>query len=236
VKKFLFQRQTQKGYIGQYSPFKASKNKFRDQIESILAYIKQYHYSNFEDVYAKFDRTENILLDPGFLEGGNDFQPEYYESYSYLGSLTIKDLGEIFQELKQPFETDSKKNIIDYNWHVDGILKNSQSYNKDNTPKENPKAVAISKQDMQLIQKAALKNKNLLKQDSKDFRLIRGTSKQLQMRNTGSSMNTDKDMELNLVNMPSHISFLNNYSLSNLPFFKDNESYSIFNQMPPLAA
>mmetsp|Transcript_34474 Transcript_34474/g.33666 ORF Transcript_34474/g.33666 Transcript_34474/m.33666 type:complete len:90 (-) Transcript_34474:585-854(-) len=89
---------------------------------------------------------------------------------------------------------------------------------------------------MQLIQKAALKNKNLLKQDSKDFRLIRGTSKQLQMRNTGSSMNTDKDMELNLVNMPSHISFLNNYSLSNLPFFKDNESYSIFNQMPPLAA
>ena len=44
--------------------------------------------------------------------------------------------------LKQPFETDLKSNIIDYNWHVDGILKNSQSYNKENTgdKKEPPQA------------------------------------------------------------------------------------------------
>ena len=28
-------------------------------------------------------------------------------------------------ELRQPLEIDDKTNIIDYNWHVDGILKNS---------------------------------------------------------------------------------------------------------------
>lgn len=34
-------------------------------------------------------------------------------------------------EMRQPFQTDDKDNVIDYNWHVDGILKNSQSYNKE---------------------------------------------------------------------------------------------------------
>lgn len=33
--------------------------------------------------------------------------------------------------MRQPFQTDSKENVVDYNWHVDGILKNSQSYNKE---------------------------------------------------------------------------------------------------------
>lgn len=33
--------------------------------------------------------------------------------------------------MRAPFETDEKSNIIDYNWQVDGILKNSQSYNKE---------------------------------------------------------------------------------------------------------
>jgi hypothetical protein len=51
--------------------------------------------------------------------------------------------------LKQPFETDDKSNIIDYNWHVDGILKNSQSYNKEsaNEKKEQPVAKKITKED-----------------------------------------------------------------------------------------
>jgi len=31
----------------------------------------------------------------------------------------------MFVKIRDPFETDQKSNIIDYNWHVDGILKNS---------------------------------------------------------------------------------------------------------------
>ena len=46
-------------------------------------------------------------------------------------------------ELRQPFETDNKKNIIDYNWHVDGILKNSQSYNKENSDKKQDNAKKV---------------------------------------------------------------------------------------------
>jgi hypothetical protein len=56
-------------------------------------------------------------------------------------------------ELKSPFETDSKKNIIDYNWHVDGILKNSQSYNKDHSEKKENKAVFIKNKDEIIMQK-----------------------------------------------------------------------------------
>ena len=48
-----------------------------------------------------------------------------YESFSYLGKIQIKYMQQLFKELREPFETDNKDNIIDYNWHVDGILKNS---------------------------------------------------------------------------------------------------------------
>ncbi len=50
---------------------------------------------------------------------------------SILNDLSIKDLHEKYKDMKQPFQTDSKENVIDYNWHVDSILKNSQSYNKE---------------------------------------------------------------------------------------------------------
>lgn len=53
-----------------------------------------------------------------------------YEGRSYLVGLGLKKINKIFRKLREPFETDEKSNIIDYNWHVDGILKNSQSYNK----------------------------------------------------------------------------------------------------------
>ena len=42
-------------------------NNMRERIQSIKAYIKAYHYSNFEEVYAQFDRDTNYLLDPSFL-------------------------------------------------------------------------------------------------------------------------------------------------------------------------
>lgn len=32
-------------------------------LDSIEAYIKHYHYSNFDDAYARFDRRDMILLD-----------------------------------------------------------------------------------------------------------------------------------------------------------------------------
>ena len=37
----------------------------------------------------------------------------------------------MYNELRRPLETDDRDNIIDFNWHVDGILRNSQSYNKE---------------------------------------------------------------------------------------------------------
>lgn len=33
--------------------------------------------------------------------------------------------------MRAPFQTDERANVVDYNWQVDGILKNSQSYNKE---------------------------------------------------------------------------------------------------------
>lgn len=73
-----------------------------------------------------------------------------YEGKCYLGRLKLAKINKIFRKLREPFETDEKENIIDYNWHVDGILKNSQSYNKEsevidalNTPAGRPSKLAI---------------------------------------------------------------------------------------------
>lgn len=66
---------------------------------------------------------------------------------SLLGDLTIKDLHDKFCELKQPFQTDSKENVIDYNWHVDSILKNSQSYNKEGKKEKDKKPGASKGED-----------------------------------------------------------------------------------------
>lgn len=69
------------------------------------------------------------MLDPEFKESGAEqittMINESYESFSYLNKLKSRAMYQLFQELREPFETDNKVNIIDYNWHVDGILKNS---------------------------------------------------------------------------------------------------------------
>ena len=117
---------------------------FQDQILSIEAYIKAYHYSNFDEVYAEFDRDNNYLLDPIFIvkeedydienqnskaySSGNGFDPSSdpnYESKYYLRNFGISKLNKLFKKLRMPFETDEKRNIIDFNWHVDKILKGS---------------------------------------------------------------------------------------------------------------
>lgn len=40
-------------------------------------------------------------------------------------------LNKILIKLKKPLENDQIENIIDLNWSVDWIMKNSQSYNKE---------------------------------------------------------------------------------------------------------
>jgi len=40
-------------------------------------------------------------------------------------------LNKLLIKLKKPLETDQKENILDLNWSVDWIMKNSQSYNKE---------------------------------------------------------------------------------------------------------
>jgi hypothetical protein len=40
-------------------------------------------------------------------------------------------VNKLLIELKKPLETDKRENIIDLNWTVDWIMKNSQSYNKE---------------------------------------------------------------------------------------------------------
>eukprot|EP00347_Sterkiella_histriomuscorum_P022834 403336976 len=147
VKRFLFQIQQGKNVNPE------CLQRFKIQIDSIEAYIKAYHYSNFDTAYQTFDKQDLLLLDPEFKDSGaenirKNFG-ESYESFSYLTNISTCRLQELFNELRQPFETDNKINIIDYNWHVDGILKNSQSYNKENSEKkEQQVAKKIEKEDL----------------------------------------------------------------------------------------
>lgn len=48
-----------------------------------------------------------------------------YESMSFLSNLKMSTIHRTFQDLRVPFQIDKNENVIDYNWHVDGILKNS---------------------------------------------------------------------------------------------------------------
>lgn len=114
-----------------------------EQINCIEAYIKAYHYANFDEVYREFDKNTLVLLSKDYghfreSSSANNLFGENYEQFSYLNELKMSDIYKKFFDMRQPFQTDSKKNIIDYNWHVDGILKNSQSYNKEgkNGPKQ----------------------------------------------------------------------------------------------------
>lgn len=119
VKKFLYQQMT----IMNTPDYKLQLLKV--QIDSIEAYIQTYHYANFREAYDRFDRQEMLLLDPFFRETDKEPDLERYESCCYLFNLKLREMNRFFKLLREPFETDDKSNIIDYNWHVDGILKNS---------------------------------------------------------------------------------------------------------------
>lgn len=79
-----------------------------------------YHYSNFEEVYAEFDRDNNYLLDPVFivkdedlleeqnqnskpLSGNSGVDPaldQNYESKCYLRNFGISKLNKLFKKLR----------------------------------------------------------------------------------------------------------------------------------------
>ena len=131
VKKFLMQMQLND------TPRLAQQR--REQIVCIEAYLKTYHYRNFDEMYLQFDRQHFVLLNDDYrtqLNGDLEhdqglFGGENYEQFSYLVNLKVKDIHMKFGEMRLAFQNDDKDNVIDYNWHVDGILKNSQSYNKE---------------------------------------------------------------------------------------------------------
>lgn len=64
VKKFMHQHQKGRQLAGENSPFIFSKFKLEEQIISVEAYIKAYHYSNFDVIYKTFDREDKLLVDP----------------------------------------------------------------------------------------------------------------------------------------------------------------------------
>lgn len=37
-------------------------------------------------------------------------------------------MNQLFKKLKQPQQTEKVDNVVDYNWIVDGVLKNSLPY------------------------------------------------------------------------------------------------------------
>jgi hypothetical protein len=75
----------------------------------------------------KYMRTH---AQPEVKDDASSRQPPY-ESHSYLQNLSAAKLNKILMKLKKPLETDQRGNIIDLNWSVDWIMKNSQSYNKE---------------------------------------------------------------------------------------------------------
>ena len=67
---------------------------------------------------------------PDVRDDATSTQPPY-EAQSYLQNLSSAKMNKLLMKLKRPLETDQRGNIIDLNWSVDWIMKNSQSYNKE---------------------------------------------------------------------------------------------------------
>lgn len=149
VKRFLFHYQKNDNL----SDYVTGKR--LNQITCIMAYVKAYHYSNFDEVYPEFDRNTNVLIDEQFLHlfRGREQQPgENFETFSYLKNLKMNDIHRKFFQMRSPLQTDSITNVIDYNWQVDVILKNSQSYEKPGRVKielqDKPSSIQITSRDI----------------------------------------------------------------------------------------
>ncbi len=112
VKYFLHHRalQTQRPFFSLINESEQTK------LQSIEAYIKAYHFTNFDDVYASFDRDTNYLLSPDHDSATSSMSSGTYESRCYLINLRLAKINRIMKKLRQPIETDEKRNLIDYNW------------------------------------------------------------------------------------------------------------------------
>jgi hypothetical protein len=60
-------------------------------MKSIEAYIKTYHYANFEQAYKRFDRINMLLVDKNAVVQ-NEKLKDNYERFSYLRTLKTRDL------------------------------------------------------------------------------------------------------------------------------------------------
>ncbi|TNV84447.1 hypothetical protein FGO68_gene6247 [Halteria grandinella] len=150
TKRFLLQRQLISP-LQRSHPLSLAKRKL--EIDGIEVYIKTYHVYNFEKLYQIFDRSDNqYLLDESYKQpqGPSLSDPPRtlyerdlqllteqqramleYEGKCYLAGFKPPKINAIFKKLKRPLESDEKLSVINYDWQVDNILKNSQSYNKE---------------------------------------------------------------------------------------------------------
>ena len=70
-----------------------------------MAYVKEYHYTNFDENYTEFDRPSHVLLSPHFehLKHMDISGESKYESMSFLSNLNMSIIHKTFQELRVPF-------------------------------------------------------------------------------------------------------------------------------------
>lgn len=63
-----------------------------------MAYVKEYHYINFDENYAEFDRSQYVLLSPEFegLKSMGDMAGYPYESMSFLNNLKMATIHKTF--------------------------------------------------------------------------------------------------------------------------------------------
>ena len=82
----------------------------REVKEGILAYLKHYLQLDVDSVQSDVFGVENSFEKLTPVKSG------------------IADLNSIFKKIGKPFERDKFDNVVNYNWVVDGILRNSMPY------------------------------------------------------------------------------------------------------------
>lgn len=88
------------------------------------------------------------------VSGSSALNPAKEEKMN-LNTISFKEMNATFKLLRQPYELDTKSKVVDYNWVVDGILKNS-------TPYESHKANAA--QALKVLKKPSAKKSEGLSQ------------------------------------------------------------------------
>jgi len=71
----------------------------------IEAYIKTYHYANFDEMYLEFDKKTLALLGDEYdhYRSTPHLMGENYEQFCYLVEIKIPEVAKNFKEMRQPF-------------------------------------------------------------------------------------------------------------------------------------